>query len=183
MKNSKGISEELKIPNGVSVNIEQGIVTVSGKRGKITRRMLNKEIELYTKEDKLILKSEHDNQRVKKMIGTYKAHLKNMFKGSQEGHKYVLKICSGHFPMNVSVSKNEFIIKNLLGEKIPRVMTIKNDVSVKVEGDFVTVESADNESAGQCAASIEHLTRRSNYDTRVFQDGIYIINKDGKEMK
>ena len=183
MKSGKGISEELKIPEGVSVKIIQGVITVIGKKGETTKKMYHKKIEIVKKEDTLILKSSEENKKIKKMIGTYKAHLKNMFKGSQEGHKYILKICSGHFPMNVSVSKNNFIIKNLLGEKIPRVMKIKSNVSVSVDGDFVTVESADKEFAGQCASSIEQLTKRSNYDTRVFQDGIYIINKDSKELK
>ena len=29
---------------------------------------------------------------------------------------------------------------------------------------------------------IEQLTKRSNFDRRVFQDGIYIVNKDGKQI-
>ena len=106
-----------------------------------------------------------------------------MMSGANEPHKYIMKICSGHFPMNVSVAKNEFIVKNLLGEKVPRVLRLKEGANVRIEGDIVTIEAADKEIAGQVAADIKKLTRRGNYDTRVFQDGIYIINKDGKDVK
>ena len=106
-----------------------------------------------------------------------------MIKGVQKPYVYTLKICSGHFPMNVSVSGEKFIVKNFLGEKTPRILNVKPGVSVKVEGDHITVESADKGLASQVSADIEQLTRRPGFDTRVFQDGCYIIVKDGKELK
>jgi large subunit ribosomal protein L6 len=84
--------------------------------------------------------------------------------------------------MNVSVSNKKLIIKNFFGEKIPREVKLKN-ANVKVEGELIYVTSQNKETAGQISADIEQVTRRPGYDTRVFQDGIYIINKDGKEMK
>ena len=85
--------------------------------------------------------------------------------------------------MNVAVNKGEFVVKNFFGEKVPRVLKLKDNVAVKIEGDLVIVESVDKEAAGQCAASIETLTKRVNYDSRIFQDGIYLISKDDKELK
>ena len=85
--------------------------------------------------------------------------------------------------MNVSVKDKEFIVKNFFGEKIPRVMKIKEGADVKVEGDMVIVESPDKEIAGQVAADIEQLVRRTRYDIRIFQDGIWIFEKFGKEIK
>ena len=106
-----------------------------------------------------------------------------MLSGVKDGHKYVLKICAGHFPMNISMSGNQLIVKNFLGEKFPRVLQIKQGVTVKVEGDKVNVDSPDKELAGTTASDIEGLTRRPGFDTRIFQDGIYMIIKDGKELK
>lgn len=117
------------------------------------------------------------------IMKSFKAHINNLLKGVVEPYSYTLKICSGHFPMTVSVNKNQLIVKNLLGEKIPRVLDLKEGVTVKVEGENIIVESTDKEKAGQCAASIEQLTRRTGYDTRVFQDGCWITIKDKKEIK
>ncbi len=87
------------------------------------------------------------------------------------------------FPDERSANKNELVINNFLGEKIPRKLQLKDNVDVKVEGEIITVKSFDKELAGQTAASIEQLTRRTNYDIRIFMDGIWIIEKDGKEIK
>jgi large subunit ribosomal protein L6 len=106
-----------------------------------------------------------------------------MIKGATEGHVYKLKVCSGHFPMNVAVAGKDFVVKNFLGEKKPRQVAIKEGVDVKVEGEIVTVESCDKELAGQTAADIETLTRITNRDLRIFQDGIYITEKDGKPVR
>jgi large subunit ribosomal protein L6 len=138
---------------------------------------------METKENKILIKSRKNTKREKKLIGTLKANLKNMFKGSSELHKYSLKVCSGHFPMKVEVKEDTLTISNFIGEKFPRKLKLKEGVNVKVEGDMVNVESVDKSLAGQTAADIEQLTRRTNYDTRIFQDGIYVINKDGKEIK
>jgi large subunit ribosomal protein L6 len=85
--------------------------------------------------------------------------------------------------MSVAVKDNEFIVKNFFGEKIPRIIKIKEGADVKVEGDIINVESPNKEIAGQVAADIEHLTKRANYDSRVFQDGIWITEKAGKKIK
>ena len=44
------------------------------------------------------------NKRVKTVVNTYKAHIKNMVKGVQEPYVYKLKICSGHFPLPLPIS-------------------------------------------------------------------------------
>ena len=105
-----------------------------------------------------------------------------MIKGVQQPYTYRLKICSGHFPMNVSISGDQFIVKNFLGEKSPRTLKLKKGATVKVEGDQILVESCSKELAGQQASDIELLTAKRNRDLRVFQDGIYMIEKAGEKV-
>ena len=182
-KVKKGIREEIQIPAGLNVEIKNKTITTKGQKGEIKRIFANKDIDMQVDGNKLILNSNKTSKKIKKMIGTFRAHILNMIKGASKGHKYVLKICSGHFPMNVSATKNQLIIKNFYGEKIPRVMEINEGINIKVEGDMIVVESNDKEKAGQCAASIERLTRRVKFDTRIFQDGIYIVSKSNNEIK
>jgi large subunit ribosomal protein L6 len=179
----KPLDIEIEVPQGIEVKVDSKVISVKGPKGEVKKNILIPNIKVGVKENKILIKASKNTKREKKLIGTLKAGLKNMFKGSSELHKYTLKICSGHFPMKVEVKGDSLTISNFIGEKFPRKLKLKEGVNVKIEGDMVNVECADKGLAGQTAADIEQLTRRTNYDTRIFQDGIYIINKDGKEIK
>lgn len=179
----KDLIAEIRIPEGLSINVDNGMLTLKGKKGEVKKDFPDKKITVESRDNSIILKAGRFSKVKKKIIRSYAAHIKNMIRGGMEGHKYMLKICSGHFPMNVSVNKSELTVKNFLGEKVPRVLKLKEGAAVKVEGDKISVESASKEIAGQISADIEQLTRRTRYDLRIFQDGIYIINKDGKEVR
>ena len=181
-KKTKGMSIEIKLPKEVQAQLDRGILMMKGPKGDVKRGLLDKNIEIEHKEDVITLKAKF-NQRNKKLIKSSAAHIKNMIRGCSGGHKYALKICSGHFPMNVSVNNSQLIVKNFLGEKVPRTLDLKPGASVKVEGDLVVVESTSKEIAGQVSADIETLTKRTGYDGRIFQDGLWIVTKDNKELK
>lgn len=179
----KKVVSKIEIPKDTTLKIENGLIIVKGKKGELKRKLLHKKVDIVIKDSQIMITPKSFSKKEKKVIGTFKAHIKNMLEGVNNPFKYILKICSGHFPMNVSVNKNLFVIKNFLGEKVPRTLKLKEGATVKVEGDIVTVESADKEIAGQVASDIEQLTRRTGFDTRIFQDGIYIINKAKREIK
>ena len=175
--------ERIAIPKGVEVKAEKGMVTAKGAKGECMKNMIDPWIEIFVDGNDVVFKLKRNTKKEKTRIWTYASHLQNMMKGALEGHVYKLKICSGHFPMTVSVSGEVLTVNNFLGEKKPRTMKLKKGVNVKVEGERITVESPDKELAGQTAASIEALTRITNRDLRIFQDGIYITDKDGKPVR
>ncbi len=181
-KRKEKITKDLELPEGVSVSSDDGLLLIKGLKGE-TKAVKPRNISIKIDAKKILLETKGVRKEDKKLIGTFAAHIKNMLKGSLHGHEYVLKICSGHFPMNVSIANKKLSVKNFLGEKVPRVLKLKENAEVKIEGDLIRVSSASKETAGQVSADIEQLTRRPGYDTRIFQDGIYIINKGGKELK
>ncbi|MBW2996893.1 50S ribosomal protein L6 [Candidatus Woesearchaeota archaeon] len=174
------LTEHVKIPEGVQVETVNTTVKVKGPKGDLERDFKFQKIDAKVEGNKIMLTVKGATKKEKTQVGTMKAHVKNMVKGVTGGHVYKLKICSGHFPMNVTVSGDTFNVKNFLGEKVPRTIKIKEGATVKVEGTEVSVESIDIEKAGQVAADIEQLTRIKNKDIRIFQDGIYIVEKPGK---
>lgn len=179
----KELRKEVELPEGVTANYHEGKLSMKGPQGETQRKLAHRMASIMVEGNKVSVTATRQGLQSKKMVGSFTAHINNMKKGVTEGHKYTLKICSGHFPMNVSVSGQEFSVKNFFGEKVPRVLKVKEGANVKVEGDKVLVESVNKELAGQVSADIELFTRRVNFDTRIFQDGIYIVNKDGKEIK
>lgn len=176
----EAMKDSVEILEGVQVSYADGIMTMKGPKGEISKRIEFPSIKIEVAENKVNFVAETPTKREKMMIGTFKAHLKNMMKGVTEGYVYKLKICAGHFPMNVTVNKEKFEVKNFLGEKVPRTTKIKKNATVKVEGDVVVVEAIDKETAGQTAADIEQLTVVRNKDRRIFQDGIFITQKGDK---
>ena len=179
----RAIRKEVLLPKGVTAAYNDKELVIKGPKGEVKMVIKSHNISINVEGDKIIFGSDRASKENKKVMGSLVAHTNNMVKGSMENHTYILKICSGHFPMNVSVSDNKMIIKNFLGEKVPRILKLKDGAVVKIEGSMINVTSPSKEIAGQVSADIEQLTRRPGYDTRVFQDGIYITNKAGKELK
>ena len=105
-----------------------------------------------------------------------------MVKGVQEKFEYKLKVCFSHFPISVDVKGNGATIKNFLGEKIPRKLQIPLGVDVQVNKEIIIINSSNKELVGQAAANFERATRIRKKDRRIFQDGIFITNKAGKEI-
>ena len=178
----KEIIQEIEIPEGVEANIEGTKLIVKGEKGENEREFKIGKLNFEKKNNLIIISDKKATKKEKKIINTIASHIKNMFKGVKEGFEYQLKICSSHFPITVDIQENEAIVKNFLGEKIPRKIKIPEGVEVNIQKDLITITSNNKESAGQAAANFERSTKIRNKDRRVFQDGIFITNKAGREM-
>ncbi len=84
--------------------------------------------------------------------------------------------------MSVSVEGDNIIIKNFLGETKERKAKIMEGAEVKIDGEIITVNAINKEFAGQTAANIEKMTFIKDKDRRIFQDGIFMIEKAGKKI-
>jgi len=173
---------KIKLPEGCTFVKERKSVTVKGPKGELKKALPDSEIKIVQEGTTLNLSYNKTNKENKRKLFTTNAHIKNMIEGVINGFTYKLKICSGHFPMSVALKNNIIEIKNFIGEVVPRKLVIKEGADVKIDGDIITVQATDKEIAGQVAASIEKLTKRPGFDKRIFQDGIYIIDKNGKSV-
>ena len=175
MKNN--IDYKLSFPDDVKVDVVGDIVTITGPKGTVEKKMSSHNVKLASSGNEVSIKSLRSTQREKKLANTFRAHVKHMVVGVMEGHSYKLKVCSGHFPMTVTQKGDVLEVKNFLGESKPRLLKIKSGVELNIQGSDITISSPNKELAGQVAADIEQLTRITNRDRRIFQDGIYIVEK------
>jgi len=182
IKMKKDFSKEIGIPEGIEIKKDGKIVSVKGSLGEISKEFNFGKIKYGNKDGKVILSCPTSTRNEKRMINTISAHLNNMIEGVQNKFEYKLKICSSHFPINVEVKGREVLIKNFLGEKTPRRCNLPEGVETEVSKEIITIKSINKELAGQAAANFETTTRVKNRDRRVFQDGIYIISKPGREI-
>ena len=178
----KEFYKEIEIPSGIGIFIEGNKIKITGPEGEIEKEFRIGKLDLKKNENKIILGYKKTTKKEKKLINTIIAHIKNMIKGVQKKFEYGLKICFSHFPINVEIKGRDVLIKNFLGESVARKMKIPKGVEVKIEKDIIKVSSIDKELAGQTAANFETVTKIKKRDKRIFQDGIFIINKAGREI-
>lgn len=166
-----------EIPKGVTAKYEAGVLTLTGPKGEVSKRLKYPNVYVEVKGDEILIGTKFLTQRETKIIFTYVAHCKNLIKGATEGFEYKLAVVYAKFPISVDCDGKTLTVKNLLGEKVPRKTSFPSDVKVEVKGKDITVSGINKEKVGQVAASIEQLTRITHLDRRVIQDGIYIVEK------
>ncbi|QLH78132.1 50S ribosomal protein L6 [Halosimplex rubrum] len=168
---------ELQIPDEASAEMDHLELTVEGPNGSVTRRLWYPDVSVSVDGDTVVVESDEDDAKTMSTLGTFESHVRNMFHGVTEGWEYEMEVFYSHFPMQVDVEGEEVVIENFLGERAPRRTEIHGDTDVSVSEEQITLSGPDVEAVGQTAADIEQLTRVTDKDVRIFQDGVYITQK------
>ena len=100
-----------------------------------------------------------------------------MANGVVGGYSAKLKMLYSHFPISVEIKGKEILIKNFLGEKQPRRAKIMGQTKVESKGQEMSITGISKEEVGQTIANIKSATRIRKRDSRVFQDGFYVIEQ------
>jgi large subunit ribosomal protein L6 len=174
------IESTIAVPGGVSVSQDGNIFKVKGPKGELSRNFAHPRVKIAIGEGEMIVSCEYPRIKEKAMVGTYLAHLRNMFRGVTVGYEYHMKVVFSHFPMKVAVKGTQVQIDNYMGGKDPRIADIVGKTTVKVNGAELVITGIDIEACGQTAANIEKATSRRGFDRRIFQDGIYVVQKSHK---
>ncbi len=164
-------------PDGVTVTLKGDTLTIKGKNGELTRSFKHQEIQLTVSGNEVTLHADLPRRKTRALVGTWAAHIRNMMKGAADNFEYKMKICYSHFPIKTKIQGEVFLIENFVGERTARKARIMGDTKVKVSGEEVVLTGANIEHVSQTAANIETATIIRGFDTRVFQDGIYITSK------
>ena len=170
---------EVPVPSGVAFTVDGRRLRAKGPLGAVERPfpsdVLTFSAQKGTVTLQLLLPPHRKQSRA--LLQTWAAHVANLAGGVSRGVEARLKVVAAHFPMKVQVRGEELLIENFLGEKHPRSTRLSPGTKASVEGDIVTLTGWDLEQVGQSAANIERVTKIRDYDPRVFQDGIYLIER------
>ena len=179
----KDFTVEIEIPAEIDATVEKNKIVMK-KGGKELTKKISDIVNLDKEGSRIILSVKKAKKIDKREFGTAKSHIKNMIEGLMTGFEYELEICNVHFPITVifDKAKSEFIIKNQLGEKCPRIIKTPGDIEVEIKIPRIKIKSYDLDKAGQAAASLEKRSMVRNRDRNKFQDGIFIIKKPGVEF-
>jgi large subunit ribosomal protein L6 len=168
---------KVTIPDGVKVQLDGTQLKVNGPKGELVRNVRFPQVSVTSDGKDVTIATESTRKEITAMVGTFEAHTKNMIRGVSEGFEYRMKVVYSHFPIQLKLQGNRLEIANFLGEKKARYARIENGVTAKVANDEVILTGIDRELLGTSAANIEHATRIRDRDPRVFQDGIYMVQR------
>ncbi|MGC9444488.1 MAG: 50S ribosomal protein L6 [Candidatus Methanospirareceae archaeon] len=184
MEKDESISFDVTIPDGVTVTITGNTITVQGPKGTLERELWHPGVHILVEHkdggaEQVVVTSDTARKKLRAVAGTYVSHIKNMITGVTEGFFYKLAVVHAHFPMQIALTKegNAVAISNFLGERKPRMAKIASGATVELRGKEILVSGMNKEAVGQTAANIEQTTKIRGYDPRVFQDGIYLLEK------
>lgn len=171
-------TNELPIPEGVTVKKENNMITTQGSNGSVQKDFTKMPATIEVESEKITIKSYGNRKSDYALVNTIHSLIRNMIKGSMSGFTYKLKIVFAHFPISVKVKGQEVHIENFFGERSSRVSKIiGKETKVVVQGDDILITGPNIENVSQTAANIESSTKIKNKDSRVFLDGVYIYSK------
>lgn len=159
------------------MDIDKNTVTFTKSENRLSREFPTAMLTISQEKNNIKLKGNSHNSKNRAIVGTFNAHINNMLKGLEKPFSYKLRIASVHFPMTASINNGVFELKNFIGGKRIRKATIPKGVDINLNGSEIEISSRDIELAGMAANRLEQLTRIVRRDRRVFQDGIFIIEK------
>jgi len=168
---------KITIPEGVKAQLDGMQLRITGPKGQLSRNVRFPQVVVTCDGKEITIATDSKRKEINAMVGTLEAHSKNMFRGVTEGFEYRMKVVYSHFPIQLKLQGNKLEIANFLGEKKARYARIEAGVTAKVANDEVVLTGIDRELVGTSAANIEHATHIRDRDPRVFQDGIYMVQR------
>lgn len=178
------ITQTLSIPEGIACEKVGKTISCTKDSQTLTRAIPSTEIKVSFNSNEMTIACEKGNKIQRAQIMSLVAHMKNIFAGLQKNFTCILEACNVHFPMTAKIEKDIFIVNNFLGEKVQRKAKIVEGTKIEIKEQksptnpfTLTISGASREAVGQTAANIEYATKVRNRDRRIFQDGIYIVEK------
>jgi len=165
------------VPNGVTVSFADGVLTVTGPKGTLTRTVKEKDVTVQVGDDGVAF-APQNTLKAPALWGTYAAHCRNMIQGVTDGFTKILDIEGVGYRAEL---KGDTLVLNL-GFSHPVEMSVPEGVDVTVEKSSITMTGSDIETLGQFAANVRAVRPPEPYKGKgVRYRGEYVIRKQGKK--
>lgn len=171
----------LSIPEGVTVDYKDHVVTVKGKNHTMTQE-LKEGFKLEEKEGELHLVRPSESKEDKALHGTYRAVINNMITGVSTGFKKELELIG----VGYRASHQGQILDLSLGFSHNIIFQLPEEIKVetlseKGKNPIVTLTSHDNQLLGMIAAKIRSFRKPEPYKGKgILYRGEIIRRKAGK---
>ncbi len=164
------------VPEGVTVELANNVVTVKGPKGTLTQTML-KDITMKQEGNEITL--ERANEAAKAMHGTMNALIQNMIKGVTEGYAKGLEIIGVGYRFNVQGNK----LTINAGYSHPVEMMVPEGLTVEaVSNTEINIKGIDKVLVGEFAANVRKVRQPEPYKGKgIRYKDEHIRRKEGKK--
>ncbi len=129
-------TESLTVPEGITAKVEKRVVTITGKRGTLTRSFRHRALSIALADNKITVEIWNTKIKQKSTVHTIITHINNMITGVTRGYLYKMRFVYAHFPISGVIEQDNHIsIRNFLGEKRPREVAMVGDTKVRKSED------------------------------------------------
>ncbi len=152
----------ITIPDGVTVNVADGIVTVKGKLGELKQEF--SEITIKVEDGTITLERPSDKKDVRAKHGLYRSLIFNMIEGVSKGWTKELELIGVGYRASNQGQKLDLAVgfsHNIVLEIAPEVKV--ETVSEKGKNPIVKLTSFDKQLVGQVAAKIRAFRKPEPY--------------------
>lgn len=151
------------IPQGVEVNVANGLVTVKGKKGTLTQKV-DADITVTVDNGTVNVVRPTDHKRHRAMHGLYRSLIANMVKGVSEGYKTEQELVG----VGYRASNKGQLLELSLGYSHNITFDLPVEIKVTTTAEKganpkIILESADKQLLGLVAAKIRSLRKPEPY--------------------
>lgn len=169
-------NRKIEVPEGVTVKVENDIVTVTGPKGSLSQKML-KGISFEQEGNTITLTRVND--AAKAMHGTMNALLHNMILGVTKGYEKGLEIIGVGYRFNVAGNK----LTINAGYSHPVVMDVPEGLTVEAPSNTeIVIKGIDKVLVGEFAANVRKVRKPEPYKGKgIRYKDEHIQRKEGKK--
>ena len=150
------------IPQGVTVEVKDNVITVKGKLGELSQEFSNVDITL--EEGSVVVNRPSDSKEDKAKHGLYRSLVKNMIEGVSTGWTKELELVGVGYRATNQGQKLDMALgfsHNIIIDVAPEVKV--ETVSEKGKNPIIKLTSHDKQLVGQVAAKIRDFRRPEPY--------------------
>lgn len=170
----------ITIPDGVTVDSKDNLVTVKGKTSTLTQE-IHPNIIVEIKDKIVSVKRKDDSKQNKSLHGLTRSLIYNMVEGADKGYKKVLEVNGVGYRVQ---KQGKNLVMNL-GYSHQVIVPEVEGIKLEVEGNNkIIVSGADKQKVGQVAAEIREKRPPEPYKGKgIKYENEHIRRKEGKAGK
>ena len=170
----------LVIPEGVTVNVNDSRVSVSGKLGSLELEV-KPGIQVSVDNGNVTVTRENDSKELKQLHGTTNANIANMINGVKDGYTKNLEIVGVGY--RFTLKGNTLVIN--AGYSHPVELEIPTGLKVEAKSNTeISVSGIDKVLVGEFAANVRKVRKPEPYKGKgIKYAGEHIRRKEGKKAK